>query len=303
MTVPGTDVVDQPAGPLASNRPPVSRLISGQPRSAASAPLGSASRSWRCRWRRCPFGDHGEVVDPGEGSSRAWWTRRSQAEGERAGRRAQRGHRLGQRPPGPPGRGLGGEHAGPRGLGDPDRAGGQGWGVGADRPQPAPHRARRRLHAGRDPAVPGAVSRGQQGRADDLDVVAAPGHTPRRQQHLGHRAASTAGTVGSQHDQRTVAPADPPGTRSRPDPKDPVAARLRAAQQARAQRAARRVGVHDRDHKGSLSAALAQPAVRAAAPGRGELVLQHPCSTGRTTTLEAQRLRSTGEDKLHTVSP
>jgi hypothetical protein len=110
--------------------------------------------------------------------------------------------------------------------------------VGADRPQPAPHRARRHLHAGCDPAVPGAVSRGQQGRADDLDVVAAPGHTPRRQQHLGHRAASTAGAVGSQHDQRTVAPADPPGARSRPDPKDPVAAPLRAAQQARAQRAA-----------------------------------------------------------------
>jgi hypothetical protein len=36
VTVPGTAVVDQPAGPEASNRPPVRRLISGQPRSAAS---------------------------------------------------------------------------------------------------------------------------------------------------------------------------------------------------------------------------------------------------------------------------
>jgi hypothetical protein len=60
--------------------------------------------------------------------------------------------------------------------------------------------------------------------------------------------------------------------RSRLNPKDPVAARLRAAQQAREQRAARRVGVHDRDHESSLSAALAQPAVRAAAQGSGSRV-------------------------------
>ena len=84
----------------------------------------------------------------------------------------------------------------------------------ADCPQPAPHRARRRMHAGRGPAVPGALSRGQQGRTDDLDAVAAPGHTPHRQQHLGHRAAPAAGPVGSQRDQRTVAAADPPGARS-----------------------------------------------------------------------------------------
>ena len=42
---------------------------------------------------------------------------------------------------------------------------------------PRTRRARRRIHACRDPAVPGALSRGQQGRADDLDAVAAPGQT------------------------------------------------------------------------------------------------------------------------------
>ena len=45
---PGTAVVDQPAGAEVNSLPPVIRLISGQPRSAASAPLGSASRSPRC---------------------------------------------------------------------------------------------------------------------------------------------------------------------------------------------------------------------------------------------------------------
>jgi len=45
---PGTAVVDQPAGPEVNSLPPVIRLISCQPRSAASAPPGSASRSPRC---------------------------------------------------------------------------------------------------------------------------------------------------------------------------------------------------------------------------------------------------------------
>ena len=45
---PGTAVADQPAGPEVNSLPPVIRLISCQPRSAASAPLGSASRSPRC---------------------------------------------------------------------------------------------------------------------------------------------------------------------------------------------------------------------------------------------------------------
>src|SRR5680860_789378 len=42
----------------------------------------------------------------------------------------------------------------------------------------------------------GAEGAGQQGRADGLDVVAAPGQAPCRQQHLGHGAAPAAGPAG-----------------------------------------------------------------------------------------------------------
>ncbi len=218
-----------------------------------------------------PFSDHSEVVDPGEASSRARRPRRRQVKDERAGRRAQAATASGSARPAHRAGAWAGNTLVPCGLGDPDRAGRQGRRAGTDRPQPAPHRARRRIHAGRDPAVPGALSRGQQGRADDLDAVAAPEYTPRRQAAPGSPRSLDSGhgrvAARSAH-RRGCGPAGhalatrPEGPRRSPAPGS-SAGTASSAQRAASGSTTVITKAHSRQHSRSLPC-------RAAAQGRGK---------------------------------
>ena len=68
VTVPGTAVVDQPAGPEASNRPPVSQVDQRPAARGGDARRGVGRPQPRSRWRWWRR-RHSEVVVPGEESS------------------------------------------------------------------------------------------------------------------------------------------------------------------------------------------------------------------------------------------
>src|SRR5512144_2976254 len=135
-------------------------------------------------------------------------------------------------------------------------------GVASGGPQPAARRRHGTAEPRGDRAVPVPVGGGQQGHADGLGVVAATGHAPSGQQHVGALAAATRHPLGTQ-----LTPAASPGA-DLSAARVPVAVHaarapgVRAGQRAFGQRALRRLFVAHDDHDWLLLAwpqALPQP--------------------------------------------